>query len=100
MQNDNLFPNIFNVTDLRYRWPKITRELEKSELPVLIIQHSTPKAVIFSFEEAKKIWGIEKKVLVKQDPLTSWRKKNIHKFSGWDATKVIRKMRDLRWNLS
>lgn len=100
MVNRNIFPNIVNVTDLRYRWPKIAKELKKGGWPVLVVEHSTPKAVIFSFEEAEKLWRRESKVSSKKDPLFSWRKRYASQFSNFDATKVIRKFRDTRWNLS
>lgn len=100
MQMANLFPRIVNVTDLRYRWPKVVKEFEESDWPVLIVEHSTPKAVIVSFEMAKKLWGSEKVALDQKDSLTAWRKKYAHQFSGWNATRVIRKGRDSRWNLS
>lgn len=49
------FPKIANVTDLRYRWSKLMKELEKTEIPILVMQHSTPKAVIFPFDKVKRL---------------------------------------------
>lgn len=92
MQNQNLFPRIIKTTDLRYRWSQIAKKLAEDKRPILVMEHSTPKALIFSFEEAEENWF--------KDPLTVWRQKYSQQFSGWDATKAIRKARDSRWNLS
>ena len=100
MQKDvSLFPKIVNVTDIRYRWKEVSQAL-KEDFPVLVVEHSTPKAVIFSFKEAERLLEASAKKKNQQDPLAGWRKKNLSQFSGWQATKAIRKMRDSRWNLS
>jgi len=93
MKKEQVFPQIVNVTDLRYRWPEVRDELEESGGPLVILEHSTPKAVMYPFEQPQ---GIRRG----EDPLTKWRKKYADQFSGWDATAAIRKQRDSRWNLS
>lgn len=97
MQDTNLFPKIVNVTDLRYRWPKVARQLQESDQPILVVEYSTPKAVLLSVEDAKRAWAKEK---TQVDPLVAWRKKYTLQLSGWDATGAIRKARDSRWSLS
>ena len=49
------FPTIANVTDLRYRWNELIKDLEKTQTPILVMQHSTPKAVIYPFNKVKKL---------------------------------------------
>lgn len=92
-------PQIVNVTDLRYRWAQVEKELERSEAPIVVVEHSTPKAVIFPFDKAQRMLG-EQKELHRKDPLIEWREKYAASFANWDATDVIRKQRDSRWNLS
>lgn len=97
---EQIIPKIANVTDLRYRWSQLAKELEENDLPILVMEHSTPKAVIFSVSQAQKLIGRQRTISPQDDPLVEWRKKNAHKFAGWDATKAIRKMRETRWSLS
>lgn len=95
-----IIPKIVNATDIRYRWSSIVNELEEEGTPVLVLERSTPKAVIFPYSQTKDFIarGTEKRK--SKDPLTLWRKKYAHRFKGFDATAVIRRMRDTRWNLS
>lgn len=93
MKERQVFPQIINVTDLRYRWAEVEKQLEKSEQPILVLEHSTPKAILYPFEQVQEVHKGE-------DPLTKWREKYADQFSGWDATAAIRKQRDSRWNLS
>lgn len=95
MEKTQIFPQIVNVTDLRYRWPEVLGKLEKNKFPILVIEHSTPKAVLFPFVQAQKVLTTPTK-----DPLEEWRKKYMHLFANWNATATIRKLRDSRWNLS
>lgn len=100
MEQTQLFPQIVNITDLRYRWTKVAKKLEKSQLPILVVEHSKPRAVIFSFGMAQKLLVNESEKFLGQDPLVAWRKKYAPKLANWDATAAIRRWRDLRWNLS
>lgn len=84
------FSEIVSVTDLRYRWPMILKILEKGNAPLLIVEHSSPKAVIYPFSSSLK---------PTDDPIFDWRKKYAKQFSDFDATKIIRKFRDKRWKL-
>jgi hypothetical protein len=93
MKKEQVFPQIINVTDLRYRWSDVEKQLEENEQPILVLEHSTPKAVLYPFNQ-------DQNVSKGEDPLVEWRKKYADQFSGWDATAVIRKSRDSRWNLS
>lgn len=93
MKKEQVFPQIINVTDLRYRWPEVEKRLEENEQPILVLEHSTPKAVLYPFEQSQETRRGE-------DPLIKWREKYADQFAGWDATAIIRKNRDSRWNLS
>ncbi len=93
MKKEQIFPQIINVTDLRYRWPEVVRRLEESNQPIIVVAHSTPKAILSPFDQGRNISKGE-------DPLTEWREKYADQFAGWDATAAIRKQRDSRWNLS
>lgn len=95
MEQTQTFPQIVNVTDLRYRWPEIVGKLEKNKFPILIIEHSTPKAVLLPFVQTQNT-----SIISAGDPLEEWRKKYMEQFVNWDATTAIRKLRDSRWNLS
>lgn len=94
MEQTQIFPQIVNVTDLRYRWADVASKLE-NKLPVLIIEHSTPKAVLFPFVQDQSV-----STALMGDPLEKWRKKYMEQFANWDTTAIIRKMRNSRWNLS
>ena len=100
MNEDRVFPQIVNVTDLRYRWSKVEEELERSTTPIIVVDHSTPKAVIIPFRQAQKIFAKYRKGVAKKDPLVEWRRKYAADFADWDATAVIREQRNSRWNLS
>jgi len=100
MNNKFLIPKIANSTDLRYRWKSLVKELEEEKTPILVLDRSTPKALIFPFKEGKAwLKGIRGATEV-TDPFVNLRKKYGYPFSGIDFTKEIRKMRDKRWNLS
>lgn len=100
MKEKQIFPQIVNVTDLRYRWSKVGEELEKGNGPIVVLEHSTPKALIYPFDQIQKTFSERKKRSTKKDPLIKWREKYADQFSDWDATAVIRKQRNSRWNLS
>lgn len=81
------FPEIVNVTDLRYRWREVSEKLEESGEPILVVEYSTPKAILFPF-------GGRRKVTPRVDPLASWRRKYASRLAGWDVVAAVRKMRD------
>ena len=62
MKKEQVFPQIINVTDLRYRWPEVEKMLE-NEVPIIILEHSTPKAVMYSFDYARKVFGRQESLL-------------------------------------
>jgi len=100
MKKEQVFPQIINVTDLRYRWPEVEKRLEESGRPIVVLDHSTPKAVISPFDQDQEVSGRREKSSSKKNPLIEWREKYADYFSDLDATAIIRKSRDTRWNLS
>ena len=100
MKKEQIFPQIINVTDLRYRWPEVKRRLEESDQPIVVLDHSTPKAVLYPFDQDQKISSERGKHPSEKNPLIEWRKKYADQLAGWDATAAIREQRDSRWNLS
>jgi len=93
MEQRQRFPEIVNVTDLRYRWREVSEKLEESGEPILVVEYSTPKAILLPFVGRRKL-------APRADPLASWRRKYASKLAGWDVVAAVRKVRDSRWNLS
>lgn len=100
MKQGHIFPQIVNVTDVRYRWRMVVERLEKDKLPILVVEHSTPKAVIMSVGQAQNMLVKQKKTGGVRDPLVEFRKKYGDLLAGLDVVAEIRKMRNKRWNLS
>lgn len=100
MNKKLIIPKIANSTDLRYRWKSLVEELEEEKIPILVLDSSTPRALIFPFEEGKEWLKGVRQTAKTSDPFVNLRKKYGYPFSGIDFTKEIRKMRDKRWNLS
>lgn len=48
-------PKIANITDIRYSWTSLIAEIEKEEKPLLVLDRSTPKAVILPIKLAEKL---------------------------------------------
>lgn len=48
-------PKIANVTDIRYSWSSLIKEAERTKQPLLIVERSTPKAVVLPIKLAEKL---------------------------------------------
>ncbi len=100
MKKEQVFPQIVNITDLRYRWPEVEKRLEESDQPIVVLDHSTPKAVLSPFDQDRELFDKQGKRSSGENPLIEWREKYADQLAGWDATAAIREQRDSRWNLS
>lgn len=96
MNKKLIIPKIANSTDLRYRWKSLVEELEEEKIPILVLDRSTPRALIFPFKEGKEWLQEIRQVAETGDPFVNLRKKYGYPFSGVNFTEEIRKTRNTR----